>query len=331
MSRVFHDCACARSSGTGPVTSPPPPPRCVPRPPPTRSPRPYGPPPRRAAGAHGRQRPLVHRRGAHRRHPAAARRLTGVASTGGDGWVRSRPAPRCTCSTSELDRRGLALANMGDITAQTIAGALQTGTHGTGRDARRPRRPGHRAGAGARRRHVVTVPAGDRASGDLFDAARVGLGALGVRHRGDARGWCRRSCCAPRRADAADAVLGALDELLAATSTSTSTGCRTPTPAWSSSTTATPGPAAPPPPVPALAGQRVPGEHALRRGLRARRPPPRGDPADQRARRGRARHRRSPSTPRTRSSPPCGGCASWRWSTPSRASASARRCARCAT
>src|SRR6266567_720301 len=34
----------------------------------------------------------------------------------------------------ELLRRGLALANMGDIQAQTVAGAIQTGTHGTGRD-----------------------------------------------------------------------------------------------------------------------------------------------------------------------------------------------------
>ena len=33
-----------------------------------------------------------------------------------------------------LDERGLALANMGDITEQTVAGAIQTGTHGTGRD-----------------------------------------------------------------------------------------------------------------------------------------------------------------------------------------------------
>jgi FAD/FMN-containing dehydrogenase len=30
--------------------------------------------------------------------------------------------------------RGLSLANMGDIQVQTVAGAIQTGTHGTGRD-----------------------------------------------------------------------------------------------------------------------------------------------------------------------------------------------------
>src|SRR5580692_6083609 len=33
-----------------------------------------------------------------------------------------------------LLERGLALANMGDIQVQTVAGAIQTGTHGTGRD-----------------------------------------------------------------------------------------------------------------------------------------------------------------------------------------------------
>ena len=35
---------------------------------------------------------------------------------------------------AELLARGLSLANMGDIQVQTVAGAIQTGTHGTGRD-----------------------------------------------------------------------------------------------------------------------------------------------------------------------------------------------------
>ena len=33
-----------------------------------------------------------------------------------------------------LHSRGLALANMGDIQEQTVAGAIQTSNHGTGRD-----------------------------------------------------------------------------------------------------------------------------------------------------------------------------------------------------
>src|SRR6202050_1966486 len=35
---------------------------------------------------------------------------------------------------ASLLARGLSLANMGDIQVQTVAGATQTGTHGTGRD-----------------------------------------------------------------------------------------------------------------------------------------------------------------------------------------------------
>ncbi|MFG1707952.1 D-arabinono-1,4-lactone oxidase [Nonomuraea sp. M3C6] len=75
-----------------------------------------------------------------------------------------------------LDERGLALANMGDITEQTVAGAIQTGTHGTGRDS------GGLADQVAELElvladgSVATAVPGE----DLFDAARVGLGALGV-------------------------------------------------------------------------------------------------------------------------------------------------------
>ncbi len=77
-----------------------------------------------------------------------------------------------------LDEHGLALANMGDIQEQTIAGASQTGTHGTGRD---------HAGLASQIAglelvladgSVVTCSRTERP--ELFDAARVGLGALGV-------------------------------------------------------------------------------------------------------------------------------------------------------
>lgn len=77
---------------------------------------------------------------------------------------------------------GLALTNMGDIAVQTAAGAIQTGTHGTGRDS---------GGIAAQVQALelvladgtVRTVAADSASAedrDLFDAARVGLGALGV-------------------------------------------------------------------------------------------------------------------------------------------------------
>jgi len=79
---------------------------------------------------------------------------------------------------AELLARGLALANMGDIQAQTVAGAIQTGTHGTGRDV------GGMAAQVAGLELVLadgTIVACSAAeSPRLFDAARVGLGALGV-------------------------------------------------------------------------------------------------------------------------------------------------------
>ncbi|TMR06494.1 FAD-binding protein [Actinomadura soli] len=77
-----------------------------------------------------------------------------------------------------LDDHGLALANMGDIQEQTVAGALQTATHGTGRDS---------AGLASQVAAlelvladgtVVTCSREERP--DLFDAACAGVGALGV-------------------------------------------------------------------------------------------------------------------------------------------------------
>ena len=41
----------------------------------------------------------------------------------------------------ELLARGLALPNLGDVDVQTLAGALATGTHGTGGGSRTCRRP----------------------------------------------------------------------------------------------------------------------------------------------------------------------------------------------
>ena len=59
--------------------------------------------------------------------------LTGVRSWHHDR-VTVRAGTPLKALNELLDERGLALANMGDITAQTVAGAIQTGTHGTGRD-----------------------------------------------------------------------------------------------------------------------------------------------------------------------------------------------------
>jgi L-gulonolactone oxidase len=78
----------------------------------------------------------------------------------------------------ELDRLGLAMANLGDIDAQTISGAISTGTHGTG--ANLPNLPAQVAAI-----DLVTADgelheldgSGDP---DLLRAARIAFGSLGV-------------------------------------------------------------------------------------------------------------------------------------------------------
>jgi L-gulono-1,4-lactone dehydrogenase len=77
----------------------------------------------------------------------------------------------------ELARLGLAMENLGDIDRQTIAGAISTGSHGTGATLR---------SISAQVEAVELVPAdgGVREltadDGDLLRAARVGVGALGA-------------------------------------------------------------------------------------------------------------------------------------------------------
>ena len=75
----------------------------------------------------------------------------------------------------ELHLRGLALPNLGDIDVQSVAGALATGTHGTG--ARLPN-----LSAQVERLELVLGDGSEieLTEGDLLRAARVGLGALGV-------------------------------------------------------------------------------------------------------------------------------------------------------
>lgn len=77
-----------------------------------------------------------------------------------------------------LERLGLSLHNMGDIAEQTLAGAISTGTHGTG---------GVVAGLAAQVVGLTLVTGtGELLSttatetADVLDLARVGLGALGV-------------------------------------------------------------------------------------------------------------------------------------------------------
>jgi L-gulono-1,4-lactone dehydrogenase len=104
---------------------------------------------------------------------------TGItAADARTGLVTVRSGTTLRALNAALGNMGLAMANLGSIDAQTLAGALSTGTHGTGA----------RLGGLASQVEalelvladgsLVTCSASSRP--ELFAAARVGLGALGV-------------------------------------------------------------------------------------------------------------------------------------------------------
>lgn len=105
------------------------------------------------------------------------RGFTGVLSVEGTQVTVGAGTPLHLLNTV-LDRFGLAMANLGDIDRQALAGAISTGTHGTGAAL-----PG--IAAQVERFTLVTV-AGDQLTcsrtenTQLFHAACVGLGAFGV-------------------------------------------------------------------------------------------------------------------------------------------------------
>src|SRR5690242_13330355 len=105
--------------------------------------------------------------------------LTGLVAVDRDAMtVTARAGTQLKVLNAELERLGLSLHNMGDIAEQTLAGATSTGTHGTG---------GVNAGLAAQLvgLQLVTgtgelVDASATVNPDVFEIARVGLGALGV-------------------------------------------------------------------------------------------------------------------------------------------------------
>ena len=104
--------------------------------------------------------------------------LAGTVEVDDDGLVTVGAGVPLHRLNAELVRRGWSLTNLGDIDRQTVAGALATGTHGTG------------AGFGGLATQVrglqLVTPAGEvldcdaTRQPDVFSAARIGLGALGV-------------------------------------------------------------------------------------------------------------------------------------------------------
>lgn len=93
------------------------------------------------------------------------------------GLVRVQAGMPLHRLTAALHEYGLALENQGDIDHQTLAGALATGTHGTGARFRNLS-----AGVVGCRIALAdgTIRELTAADGDLLRAARVSLGALGV-------------------------------------------------------------------------------------------------------------------------------------------------------
>jgi len=130
------------------------------------------------------------------------------------GLVTVRAGTMLRALNAELGGLGLAMANLGDIDAQTLAGALSTGTHGTGA----------RLGGLATQVEaldlvladgsLVTCSAASRP--ELFAAARVGLGALGVITSVTLRCVPSFTLAADERPVPVDEVLEQFDSLAAA-------------------------------------------------------------------------------------------------------------------
>jgi L-gulono-1,4-lactone dehydrogenase len=105
-------------------------------------------------------------------------RLSGVLDADpASGLVRVAAGTVLADLNSELDRLGLAMENLGDIDRQTIAGAISTGTHGTGARLRN-------LSAQVEAVELVTASGElrelDASYPQLLAAARVGIGALGA-------------------------------------------------------------------------------------------------------------------------------------------------------
>ncbi|MBM7771071.1 FAD-linked oxidoreductase [Actinokineospora baliensis] len=134
---------------------------------------------------------------------------TGVTAVDG-AEVTVRSGTTLAALNTELDRLGRAMANLGDIDAQTISGAIATGTHGTGA----------RLGGIATQVSALELALADgtvaRCSAterpDLFAAARIGLGALGVISTVTLRTEPAFALAAQERPEPLDAVLEGLDD-----------------------------------------------------------------------------------------------------------------------
>ena len=106
-------------------------------------------------------------------------RMTGVLDVDrAAGLVRVQAGITIHELSRALDGHGLALENLGDIDVQTIAGAISTATHGTG--ARLPNISAQVVELMLVLADGSTLECSPERDAELWRAARVGLGALGV-------------------------------------------------------------------------------------------------------------------------------------------------------
>ena len=91
------------------------------------------------------------------------------------GLVRVQAGIRLHALSDQLAAHGLALENLGDVNVQSIAGAISTGTHGTGAGL-----PNVAAQVAALQLVDGSGAVHELAGGDALRAARVAVGALGV-------------------------------------------------------------------------------------------------------------------------------------------------------
>ncbi|WP_260635411.1 D-arabinono-1,4-lactone oxidase [Streptomyces angustmyceticus] len=106
-------------------------------------------------------------------------RLTGVRAVDREaGTVTVAAGTPLKHLNETLAAHGLSLANMGDIMEQTVSGATSTGTHGTGRDSASIAAQITALELVTADGSVLTCSAEENP--EVFTAARLGLGALGV-------------------------------------------------------------------------------------------------------------------------------------------------------
>jgi FAD-linked oxidoreductase len=136
---------------------------------------------------------------------------TGITAADLDtGLVTVRAGTTLHTLNAELDRLGLAMTNLGDIDAQTIAGAISTGTHGTG--ARFGGIATQVAGLELVLADGSVVSCSESELPEVFAAGRVSLGALGVISTVTLRTEPSFVLAAEERPEPLDEVLDGLEE-----------------------------------------------------------------------------------------------------------------------